>query len=330
MSADGRTPTVRAGAAFYCMSSDLYFPGAVAMINSLRLLGHREPIFLLDCGLTPAHREQLATEATIVDGPPDVPPYLLKTVAPVTHPATVMILIDVDMVVTRPLTELLDAAASGRVVAFRDNLDRFVPEWGQLLGLGELTPRPYVSSGFVGLGGELGAGVMQRWDEGQRQPEYERSWFARAEPEYAFQFLDQDVLNAVICSLAGPDELMALDAELAPHQPYQGVRLADERSLRCEYRDGTQPYVLHQYLKKPWISPMYHGIYSRLLSRLWLADDVPIRLELEAVPLRMRPGALALIERKRVDFTDLAAWYVRDVIPEWIATRRGGSQGGSR
>ena len=84
-------------AAFYCMSSELYFPGAVGLINSLRLHGHTEPIFLLDCGLTPEHRELVAAEATIVPGPADVPPYLLKTIAPRRHPAGTMVLIDVDM-----------------------------------------------------------------------------------------------------------------------------------------------------------------------------------------------------------------------------------------
>jgi len=310
-------------AAFYCMSSELYFPGAVGLINSLRLHGHTEPIFLLDCGLTPEHRELVAAEATIVPGPADVPPYLLKTIAPRRHPAGTMVLIDVDMVATRPLTDLIERAAPGRVVAFDDNLDRFVEEWGELLELGALERRPYVSSGLVACGGELGAEVLTLWDERQDRLDYERSWFGRDDPDYPFQFLDQDVLNAVLCARAGADGLVALDARLAPHQPYRGVRLIDEARLRCEYPDGEQPYVLHQYLGKPWIDPMYHGIYSRLLSRLWLADDVPLRLPEAEVPLRMRRGARALLERKRVDFTDLARWYTRDVIPEWLAARRG-------
>jgi len=37
----------------------------------------------------------------------------------------------------------------------------------------------------------------------------------------------------------------------------------------------------------------------------------------------MRNGLRARLHRKRVDFQDLARWYVRDVIPEWIAARRG-------
>ncbi len=56
--------------AFYCVSDARYFLGAVAMINSLRLNGHREPIYLLDAGLSDDQRELLAAEATIVKAPP--------------------------------------------------------------------------------------------------------------------------------------------------------------------------------------------------------------------------------------------------------------------
>jgi hypothetical protein len=41
------------------------------------------------------------------------------------------------------------------------------------------------------------------------------------------------------------------------------------------------------------------------------------------VPLRMREGLFARLERKRVDVQDLARWYARDVIPEWIEARAG-------
>jgi hypothetical protein len=42
----------------------------------------------------------------------------------------------------------------------------------------------------------------------------------------------------------------------------------------------------------------------------------------EEVPLRMRKGPAALATRKAVDLADLVRWYVRDVIPEWIASKR--------
>ena len=90
-------------AAFYCVADERYFLGAVGMINSLRVLGHDEPVFVLDCGLTDEQRELLAPHATLVAAPRDAPPWLLKTIAPLRHPAEVMVLIDADIIVTRSL-----------------------------------------------------------------------------------------------------------------------------------------------------------------------------------------------------------------------------------
>jgi hypothetical protein len=308
--------------AFYCMSSELYFPGAVGLVNSLRLAGHDEPIYLLDLGLEPEHRRLLGAEAEILKGPADTPPYLLKTIAPRKRPARTMVLIDVDMVVTRPLAEPIETAAAGKVVAVAENVDRHVAEWGELLDLGPTRRGPYVSSGLVILGGDAGARTLELWDANLGAVEYERSWFDRDEPGYAWQFLDQDVLNAVLHSAIPEKSLVALDQRLAPHQPYRGLRMRDERTLRCAYADGAEPYVLHQYLEKPWTRPMYHGIYSRALSRLWLEPDVAVRMPPEEVPLRMRKGPAALATRKAVDLADLVRWYTRDVIPEWIASKR--------
>ena len=299
-----------AGAAFYCASSELYFPGAVALINSLRLHGHDEPIFLLDCGLTPAHRRLLEQEATIVAGKPDTPPYLLKTIAPRLHPAETMMLIDVDMVVTKPLTPLFELASPGRVVAFENDAHRFVAEWGELLELGPTTRRPYVSSGLVVLGGELGSEVLRLWHDRQGRVDYERSYFGRDEPGYPFRFLDQDVLNAILCTSLGSDELAVIEQRLAAIPPFGDLRVLDEKRLRCAYPDGAEPYVIHHFERKPWLVPIYHGLYSRLLSRLWLGSDVALPLPRELVPLRMRNGILARAERARVDTIDVIRRYV--------------------
>lgn len=309
-------------AAFYCMSSELYFPGCVGLINSLRLVGHTEPIYVLDCGLEPGHRALLEREATVVDGDPGVEPYLLKTVAPTRHPSETMVLIDVDMVATRPLTPMIEAAAAGRVIAVDDNIDRFLPEWGELLGLGELERRPYVSSGLVVLGGAPGEDVLRLWDERQHLADPERSYFGADEEGYPFRFLDQDILNAVIAAATEPGQLIVEEPRIAPHQPYRGLRVVDERTLRCTYRDGFEPYVLHQYLEKPWVKPMYHGAYSRLLRRLWLGGDVALPFPRDEVPRRLRTGPRALAERKLVGWADLIRWYARDVIPERLGTRR--------
>jgi hypothetical protein len=313
--------------AFYCMSSELYFPGAVGLVNSLRLVGHREPIYLLDCGLTGPHREALAAEATIVPAPREAPPFLLKTVAPLRHPADVMVLIDVDMVVTRPLTPLIERAAEGRVVVFKDNMDRFDPRWGPALDLGPARRRPYASSGLVVLGGEPGREALRVWDDRQRRVDYERSYFGADEPGYPFLYLDQDILNAVLSTRVEPERVVTLDKRLAPTPPFRRLRVTGADGLRSAYDDGTEPYVIHQFVRKPWLEPMYHGIYSRLLSRLWLTPDVPVKLPESEVPLRMRNGLVARLERRRVDVLDLARWYVRNVIPEWVQARVASARG---
>ena len=47
------------------------------------------------------------------------------------------------------------------MVAFENDIDRFVPEWGELLGLGEVRRQPYVSSGLVFAG--PAAGRARSW-----------------------------------------------------------------------------------------------------------------------------------------------------------------------
>ena len=135
------------------------------------------------------------------------------------------------------------------------------------------------------------------------------------------------MLNAILCTSVEPDRVVTLEKRLAPTPPFRGLRVTGADRLRSAYDDGTEPYVIHQFVRKPWLEPMYHGIYSQLLNRLWLAPDVPVRLPESEIPLRMRNGLVARLERRRVDVLDLARWYVRDVIPEWTRARVASARG---
>jgi hypothetical protein len=305
-----RRAPIRA-AAFYCMSSDVYFLGAVGMINSLRLLGHREPIYLLDLGLKEEQRELLAPEVRFVEAPSGAQPWLLKTVAPLAHPAEVMVLIDADMIATRPLTELIERAADGNVVAFQNDIDRFVPEWGELLDLGELRRQPYLCSALVAMGPPLGEDVLRLMEDRQRRIEFERTFFAANVADYALLYLDQDVLNAILASRVEPDHVVSLDHRLAPVTPFDGLEVIDVGALRCVHRDGTEPYLLHHLLPaKPWLRPMHDGAYSQLLKRLLVGPDLAVRVPDRMIPLRMRRGRLGYVERKRVDAAVKIRWHV--------------------
>ncbi len=280
-------------AAFYCVCDSRYFLGAVGMLNSLRLLGHAEPVFVLDCGLTDAQRDRLAGHATILAPPDDSPPWLLKAAAPLDNTADVTILIDTDLLVTRPLTDLIASAADGRVVAFRNESDRFFSAWGELPGLGEARPRPYVSSSLVCLGGATGSNVLSLMDGLRGGVDFGRTFWRENDPDYPYLLGDQDLLNAILATEIDPARVTELDPRLEAVPPFDGLQVLDERTLECRFADGIEPYVVHHYVTKPWLEPTLPGVYTQLLLRLLRGRDVPIRVSRRDLPLHLQPGVIA-------------------------------------
>jgi hypothetical protein len=289
---EGRAPGAGVPpAAFYCVADSRYFLGAVGMLNSLRLVGHDEPIFVLDCGLTDRQRSMLAPHATVVPAPNDSPPWLLKTAAPLMHPAAMIVLIDTDLIVTRPLTPLIHNADGAEVVAFRNRSDRFFSAWGEHLGLGEARPRPYVSSSLVFLHG--GSEVLPLMDRLRSRVDFQRTFWRQNDPEYPFLLGDQDLLNAILAIRLDPGQVVELEARLEAVPPFAGLSVLDEEALTCSYEDGVVPYVLHHFLTKPWLEPTMGGVYTQLLLRLLLGPDVAIRVHQRDLPLHLQPGVIA-------------------------------------
>jgi hypothetical protein len=308
-------------AAFYCVSDRAYFVGAVGLVNSLRLIGHREPIFVLDCGLTPAQRRLLAPQVTLVRSSSSEPPWLLKTVAPLTRPAEVMVLLDADMVVTRPLTPLIDEASRGRVVAFENPIYRFVPEWGELLKLGKARRQSYVGSGAVCVQRRLGTEILNLLADRQTLVDFAQTFWRQNVADYPFVYGDQDVLNAILSTRIAADRIVALDHRLAPTPPFSALKVIDEATLRCGYDDGLEPFLVHHLAVKPWLEPTHHGVYSRLLRRLLVGPGLAVRVPEDELPLRMRTGLLAYAERARVNVRELFRWHVREPISSRLGTR---------
>jgi hypothetical protein len=314
--------------AFYCVSDEGYFLGAVGLINSLRMVGHTEPIVLLDCGLTARQRELLGTQATVVTAPGDDPPWLSKTIAPLRHPADLMILVDVDVIVTRSLDELITGAAGGSVVAFENNIDRFVPEWGKLLELGALRRQRYLSSGFIAVAKTPWERTLRLWQDRMRRVEGESTYFARNVPDYPRFYVDQDVLNAILASEVDPKRIMAVENRLLPAIPFEGLTVIDETSLRCAYADGTEPYALHHILPaKPWIASGAGGIYARLLRRLLNGPDVAVRVPRQDIPMQLRAGTLGSAERMRGALREQLRWRVQGFLRERLGVGGPGDEG---
>jgi hypothetical protein len=299
-------------AAFYCVSDDRYFLGAVGLVNSLRLIGHAEPIYLLDCGLTEGQRDALAAEVTLVPGPADEAPHVLKAIAPRQNPADVMVLIDTDMIVTRRLDPLLAEARAGKVVGGSARMERFCPEWATLLDLETVEPRPYLSTGLVVAGGGLGKEIVRLVDERRDRVDFELTFWRRNVTDYPLLHADQDLINAALAARASAEEIVVFDPRLSASPPFQGLRVIDARRLRCAYGDGTEPFVVHHWLAKPWLEETYHGVYSQLLRRLLVGEGLPIRVPESMLPLRFRNGALAYAERLRINARERLRYHVRE------------------
>ena len=174
-------------------------------------------------------------------------------------------------------------------------MDRWFDEWGELLGLGEMRRGPYLTSSAL---------FMDRATAEELLPLVARAPGAastssapgsapapRADPLY---FLDQDVINAVapLAARAGAGRASTTRGSRRS-RPSPGVRLADADALRCRYGDGAEPFLLHHASRKPWLVRMRANVYSRLLTRLLLGDDVALRLDPEraaAAASRRRRG----------------------------------------
>jgi hypothetical protein len=265
----------------------------VGLINSLRLTGHDDPIFIVDQGLEPWQRGQLEAEATVLS-PPDVPlPSLARWSGLLRRRADVMVYLDVDIIVVASLDPIAELCEAGKIVGFEDALqDRFFPEeWAAAIGMNSIERvHPYINAGCLAFPLERGVPLLERicmatdgfefrledWTQG-----FHREW--RAHP---FCYADQDFFNASL-STVPPAHAAWLQHSLAPGaDEFDGW--FDQQTLECRSRDGQRPYLLHHWKEKPWLKATPPNAYSRLLPRLLVEADLPIRLESDQLPIRLR------------------------------------------
>src|ERR671928_510778 len=92
----GAVPT---GPTYYTIATAPFFPGLVALLNSLRLSGNDGELVVLDRGLQPGQRARLERHARVVDLPSDegAHPQFLKAYAHVLEPRGVVVVIDSDI-----------------------------------------------------------------------------------------------------------------------------------------------------------------------------------------------------------------------------------------
>lgn len=318
--------------AFYAVVDAKHFLGAVALVNSLRAAGHEDPVHFYDCGLEAWQADILGRVASLEPAAAeDAPPHLLKLEQPLARPADVMVLVDADVLVLRPLEPLIAPARQGAIAAFADPvIHRFRPEWSEVLDLGPLRRGPYVNAGVIAVPRAGGLEVVRIVHTGQAKVDPLRTTETKGRPEDPFYYLDQDVWNAVLASAENPCEVEVFPGRLAPHPPFSGLISSRGDPLACEYADGTAPLLLHHVGRKPWIQPTFESPYTRLLSYFLLSPGLPVQVDPARVPLRLRSGFLAAVERKRT--TALAALHSqrgRLGVRRWLAARRSARRQGA-
>ncbi|MEK6274228.1 MAG: hypothetical protein AABM30_02695 [Actinomycetota bacterium] len=306
-------------ATFYTIADAGFFPGLVALLNSLRLTGNSGELVVLDRGLTASQRALVEGHVRLAELPEALAgrPMLLKAYPYLLKATGTVVVIDSDMIVTRSLAEIAALAGEGRICAFPDPLPhrgRWFAEWeGELDLRAPLRRRTYLNAGFLALSVDHWPDLLSRWWElCERIPRDEH--FARF--EQPFWAGDQDVLNAILASEI-PDEVVTelpADEEAYPDDLLETV-VVDEASLRCELR-GRPTSILHYSLgPKAWSRRAWTRLrddaYVRLLPRLLFGDDVAVRLEPESVPLWLRPGTSG---RAFVRGADLAHGGIRGAV----------------
>lgn len=277
---------------YFTTSDSHFFPGTVAMVNSLRLTGNGGEVVVFDLGLSDQQRQRLSTIAT-VEAPAAAPHAWPKVLPSPDRTSGPIVLIDSDMLVVAPLDRLLEVVHRGKISLFPDpDYDRWFQEWRAGFALrAPLRREPYVNSGFVAFSVDRWPWLLERWIEANARIPLERSAQPEADP---FRDPDQDALNAVLMSEV-PADAISVQPRWAEAHPdaLTRVRVVDESELACtdEWRQVT---ILHHSLRpKAWESwgwqRDFRQAYVRLLPRVLCWDDVPLRLERDELPLWLRP-----------------------------------------
>lgn len=285
--------------AYYTVATASYFPGAVALLNSLRRAGEEAPLFVVDCGLTATQRERLSTCATVVPRDENLHPVLQKATGPLARPAKVMVCIDADILVTRPLGPVVKEAEAGRIVTFEDfgNPGRFFDEWSSP-ELGEARRRPYINSGFFAFSSETAREFLPLFSQLQQTVDVASTFVGDGSPSHPLYFADQDVLNALLCTRFD-GRVARLERRLAPFPPFEGVEVANGGHELCAYADGVVPFALHHTYRKPWLAPLQTNIYSQLFTMLLADPQACLPIDPRELPLRLTNRPLARADRWR-------------------------------
>jgi len=213
-----------------------------------------------------------------------------------------VVYLDADIIVTRPLHDLIARARSGSIVVFPDEQpDRWFAEWQEIFDL----PHPprhqvYVNAGFLAVSTERHPTLLDEWGRcceaiiGRPTVRDDRKNVLTP-----VGLSSQDALNALFMS-AIPEaalDVQPFGAEVQKPQ-LRLARVHDTRTLECTF-DGRPVTLLHHWgIRKPWNTTVRGytvNAYSTCLRRLLVANDVAVPVDPREVPRWLRPGPMGAV-----------------------------------
>jgi len=290
---------------FCTVASASHYPGLVALVNSLRLQGHHEPMTVVDLGLTDRQRAEVGHECDVITPSGDalhpwlVMPQVLQSVLP-----GVTVYVDSDIIVTARLDDIVELARAGDVCAFVDRFaERRFAEWQSLFALPS-APRaqPYVNAGFMALDTARFSQFVGRWRTLCDTMANRAISVATLDVGDPLTWPDQDALNALLMSEVPAERVAVQPSDGAAQGPWElsATRVDDARTLRCT-RAGRSVTLLHSFgVPKPWQpearTSLPRTAYLTCLRHLLTRDDVAIRTAEPLAPWLRRGtrGALSL------------------------------------
>jgi hypothetical protein len=310
-------------ATFFTTSDKSFFPGTVALLNSLRLTGNQGSFVVMDVGLRDVQRSRLERHATVVRAPSEVARPVFKALPRLLHPKGAIAIIDSDIIVTDSLANVIERTVEGKICVFPDHSSqtgRWFKEWESVLELkAPLRRQTYVNSGFLALSVEHWPDFLARfWELSERVPL--KAVFAGPDMSRPFWTADQDTLNAFLMSEIPPTALEILPAaqEVYPDGLIR-AKVIDSETLECSW-SGHRPVILHHSMNpKAWGRGGWRRVrrdaYTRLFGRVVCGKDVRLRLEPEELPLWLRPDAGGKMALRGLDVAHGIAGTVRRRLP---------------
>jgi hypothetical protein len=294
-------------ACFFTISNEAYFPGVVALINSLVLTGHDYPIVVGDCGLTEQQQAVLLEyrRCRLFKLDPNMVqnPLQYKAFPYLAHADGVVVIIDSDMIVTGSLEPIIERARNGKLCVFAnpDNR-RWFSEWQDIFRL-NTAPRQqtYICTGFQAFSVTHWPNLLEQWWNACRAIHSHPTYQETGDMSGPTAQGDQDALNALLMSDYPSDAVFLERVDGQVHRfSLRNVKTLDVRTLGCEF-GGDRPVILHaSCMPKPWMRKgAARDTYFIFLQRLLTGSDLQIRPPASMLDGLLSPGVSGWILRHR-------------------------------